>query len=346
MNLSQILNPPGSAAAPLPATNGITHRQGRSSSPSPPSLASATTVLRFDTPLSITTGTNLSRKHSNSVSVAQLEVQSSSPHSNTPNPPAGSNNNKANGGSPGTYQKIKPNETNNGYSTHTFRASAPVQSTKEPTIALSTPGSTTATTAVAPTVAGTSTTATTGGLTGGGAGAGAGSGGVGALGLLAMNHNAPQEMSSSLSTAKKKPRNQAESPSSFQDSFHSSPMEQLDSRAVSGTKKKPTRKGGRISPNQPETESQPLEIRFVMTDKDGQDRQQRTQKQGLSSTLTFQDMQGDDAADQESSLPSPTPDFDRNADGKYVITFRCYYFFNFFPFPGAHRSISFPSVRG
>ncbi|KAG0208102.1 hypothetical protein BGX28_000858 [Mortierella sp. GBA30] len=145
-----------------------------------------------------------------------------------------------------------------------------------------------------------------------------GIGGKGAAGSqLIMRSNTMQVMSSSTSSAKKKARIQATSgamePSSFQDSFQANPLVEPKTAAA---KKKSARKVGDIEPLQ-----HPLEIRFVMTDKDGQDKQ-RSQKQAPPTTQTqpqSQDTQGDTTTDQESQESSPTPDFERNADGK----FRC-----------------------
>ncbi|KAF9355287.1 hypothetical protein BGX26_006767 [Mortierella sp. AD094] len=284
MNLSQILNPPGSSTT----TTSISNRQGRTTSPPPPppSLSSATTVLRFDTPLNGSTGGGTSRKHSSSVSITQLEEQAtSSPYT----PSTGKTTS-------GTYQKIKPNEISNGYSTHTFRANAPIQSSKENSA--STASNNTASPSIAP----------------------AG----GTLCQLVMSHNTPQDMSSSISSAKKKRRNNASSASessSFQDSFQSNPSEQHEAiltTATTITKKKASKK---VNQATQENESQPLEIRFVMTDKDDQDRQ-RNLKQALTSTpkdeSPSQDSPGEDGAN-DSFQSSPTPDFEKNADGK----FRC-----------------------
>ncbi|KAG0012216.1 hypothetical protein BGZ80_000121 [Entomortierella chlamydospora] len=282
MNLSQILNPPGSSTT----TTGISSRQGRTSSTPPPShsLSSGTTVLRFDTPLNGSTGGGTSRKHSSSVSVAQLEEQATYTPSTS----------KTTGG---TYQKIKPNEISNGYSTHTFRANAPIQPSKE--TSTSAASNNTALPSIAP----------------------AG----GTLCQLVMSHNTPQDMSSSMSAGKKKRRNNASNTSEsspFQDSFQSNPSDQHEATATTATtipKKKASKKANQATQ---ENESQPLEIRFVMTDKDDQDRQ-RNQKQALTSTpkdeSPSQDSPGEDGANDFQS--SPTPDFERNADGNGMILF-------------------------
>ncbi|KAF9117191.1 hypothetical protein BGX27_000040 [Mortierella sp. AM989] len=286
MNLSQILNPPGSST-----TSGISNRQSRiSPPPPPPPLASSTTVLRFDNPPNGTTGGSTSRKHSSSVSVSQLEEQATS----LPYNPAAV---KSSGTTSGTYQKIKPNEINNGYSTHTFRANAP---SKE--------NLTMSTVATVTNNASLSSIAPAGGT----------------LCQLVMSHNTPQDMSSSISTAKKKRRNNAASASessAFQDSFQSSPTEQLEViAATTASPKKKASKKANQTPALSETESQPLEIRFVMTDKDDQDKQ-RIQKQASTpkDESPLQDSPGDDGSNQDSFQTSPTPDFERNADGK----FRC-----------------------
>ncbi|KAF9179293.1 hypothetical protein BGZ51_007017 [Haplosporangium sp. Z 767] len=154
--------------------------------------------------------------------------------------------------------------------------------------------------------------------------------GTGISNQLLMNHNTMQFMSTSIPSAKKKPRNQgpgvAES-LSFQDSFQSDPsLEVQDAKAIS-KKKLAARKGP--SSNQPETEpqqlqQQQLEIRFVMSDKDGQEKP-KNQKQSPSSTVQShspsQDTQAEDAADQEPAESSPTPDFEKNADGNGMILF-------------------------
>ncbi|KAF9167613.1 hypothetical protein BGX20_011552 [Mortierella sp. AD010] len=278
MNLSQILNPPGSSST----TTGISGRQGRTSSTPPPphSLSSGTTVLRFDTPLNGSTGGGTSRKHSNSVSVAQLEEQATY----TPS------TNKTTGG---TYQKIKPNEISNGYSTHTFRANAPIQPSKE------TSTSTASNNITLPSIAPAG----------------------GTLCQLVMSHNTPQDMFSSMAAGKKKRRNNASNTSEsspFQDSFQSNPSDQHEATATTATtipKKKASKKANQATQ---ENESQPLEIRFVMTDKDDQDRQ-RNQKQALTSTpkdeSPSQNSPGEDGAND--FQPSPTPDFERNADGNW-----------------------------
>ncbi|KAF8971952.1 hypothetical protein BGZ46_010236, partial [Entomortierella lignicola] len=119
----------------------------------------------------------------------------------------------------------------------------------------------------------------------------------------------------------------------FQDSFQSNPSEQHETTSSTTTtiinttaastpsttiKKKAPKK---INPTQ-ENESLPIEIRFVMSDKDDQDKQ-RSQKQTSVSTpkddSTTQDSPGEDSSNQESFQPSPTPDYEKNADGK----FRC-----------------------
>ncbi len=100
---------------------------------------------------------------------------------------------------------------------------------------------------------------------------------------------------------------------SFQDSFQSSPL--AEPRTTTA-KKKPLKKA-----SDTEIQQHPLEIRFVMTEKDGQGRL-KNRKQPLSpppQTLSpSQDTHGDTAMDQEAQESSPTPDFERNADGKYV----------------------------
>lgn len=105
--------------------------------------------------------------------------------------------------------------------------------------------------------------------------------------------------------------------STFQDSFQSSPS--AESRTTTA-KKKPLKKA-----SDTEIQQHPLEIRFVMTEKDGQGRL-KNRKQPLSpppQTLSPSlDTQGDTAADQEAQESSPTPDFERNADGKYVALVR------------------------
>ncbi|KAG0250435.1 hypothetical protein BG011_008342 [Mortierella polycephala] len=197
-------------------------------------------------------------------------------------------------------------------STATMPTSAPVAVA----VTLAAAAAATATTATATTA--TATTAT------------ASPSGAGTPNQLLMSHNTMQFMSTSIPSAKKKPRNQGSGVAeslSFQDSFQSDPsLEVQDAKAIS-KKKLAARKGP--SSNQPETEpqQQQLEIRFVMSDKDGQEKP-RSQKQGPSSTTQShspsQDTQAEDAADQEPAESSPTPDFEKNADGKYRCSWpRC-----------------------
>ncbi|KAF9896197.1 hypothetical protein BX616_007944, partial [Lobosporangium transversale] len=330
MNLSQILNPPSATTAPIPSANPIPRRHRRTSSP-PPSLTSATTILRFDTPASphvhITgstgpTGTTasdtVSRKHANSISIAQLEEQTSSFPSTS-----GQHNKTNHHGHGGAQQKIRPNEISNRYSTHTFRASIPpslkdkpLSSTSSSDISVTSPAPVHSTiTASSPTTVTTTATAmattasnnTNAALL------------EGSLSELVMSHNTPQDMSSSGSFSKKKARYQGSSTvesSSFQDSFQANHSEIQNIKSEIGTKKKSTKKGGRTSPH---TETDPQPIRFVMSDKEIQDN--KRQKAGSTHNVNVpspsQDSQGEDVADQESSQASPTPDFERNADGKY-----------------------------
>ncbi|KAI1318822.1 hypothetical protein EDD11_005668 [Mortierella claussenii] len=398
MNLSQILNPPGSttstSASPSPPTSAaattaprhIAYRHHPKQAPLPlPSLASATAVLRFETTTAAATSSSpplsfpsQSRKHASSLSVAQLEGQTRSLPS--PARPNGAVSNSSGGSA--ALQKIRPNEVNHGYSTHTFRASAPhppvektsasspvsspVSSptaitsitttsnalmatatitaasafTTTTTMTTTTAANTTASlgsnvitasatsslsTTAAVSVLSTATPSFTTNTTANGTAATSSTGNGVVSAQLAVGRNKALDMSSSGSTVKKNPRNQApgamESSSSFQDSFQTTPREQQESKELTATvKRKPTKKGGRTSPMQPEVDPQPLEIRFVITDKDGQ---QRTQKQNptLSTTnvpLPSQDSQGEDVTDQDSLQPSPTPDFEKNFDGNSV----------------------------
>ncbi|KAG0368220.1 hypothetical protein BC939DRAFT_333221 [Gamsiella multidivaricata] len=318
MNLSQILNPPGASVAPLSESTHVGRGQGRTSSPLPPTaLVSTTTVLRFDTPLNGSPGGTSARKHANSVSVAQLEEQSAH-HPNT-----GKHNSSSTSNSP--HPKIKPNEISNGYSTHTFRANAPVQSvavTKEKAPATFTTDNSAA------------SNGPSGTRTGTGIGAQAAAAGItDTFSQGQKNHNVPQGLSSSTSTAKKRPRSQA-SRSGKTSFLFISPTPSAQQESKNGSLRKvgrPTlmvmdddaQPHGRPSPRLSEDDAQPLEIRFVMTDKDGQDKQ-RTMKPTTPSTpksdSPARDSQGEDSTDQELSS---TPDFERNADGKYVVCYAC-----------------------
>ncbi|KAF9570038.1 hypothetical protein EC968_002300 [Mortierella alpina] len=326
MNLSQILNPPGPTSSPLPPASSHNHRQGRAPSPPPasegttsspplstaPSLASATNVIRLgSTPNG--SSESSSKKHPNPVSVARLEEETMTT-STGGNSMAGTYTNKLNIASSstgGSHQKIKPNETNAVYSTHTFRASGPIQPAKEKTLPV--PITTATATLAFNQSAATKATAAATTATAGGGGAGP-RGGTG--NQLVMRSNTMQPMVSSASAAKKKPRTQGPSAaesSTFQDSFQSSPS--AEPRTTTA-KKKPLKKA-----SDTEIQQHPLEIRFVMTEKDGQGRL-KNRKQPLSpppQTLSpSQDTPGDSAAVQEAQESSPTPDFERNADGKYV----------------------------
>ncbi|KAF9955715.1 hypothetical protein BGZ72_003474 [Mortierella alpina] len=326
MNLSQILNPPGPSSSPLPDPSSHSHRQGRTSSPpsptagttapqppsSTPSLASATNVIRFGSTANGTSGSP-SKKHPSSVSVARLEEETMATST------GGNYTNKMNIASSigGSHQKIKPNETNAVYSTHTFRANGPIQPAKEKTlpVPITTATATLAFTQHAAAAKATATAAAAAAAGGSGAG-GAGSRG-GAGNQLVMRSNTMQPMPSSTSAAKKKPRTQGSSAaesSTFQDSFQSSPS--TEPRTTTA-KKKPVKKA-----SDTEIQQHPLEIRFVMTEKDGQGRL-KNRKQPLSpppqTPSPSQDSPGDTVPDQEAQESSPTPDFERNADGK----FRC-----------------------
>ncbi|KAG0305343.1 hypothetical protein BGZ98_004277 [Dissophora globulifera] len=299
MNLSQILNPPGPAIATLAS--------GRSPSPSLPSLAHATPTAP------------LSRKHSSSVSVARLEDQESATRSSTSNITAVTNTNNTITVPP---QKIKPNEINNGYSTHTFRANPPpLQAAKDLSTPYSYGASFNSNSNITNSIPATSASASAPVTASGTAAPGAGSG---MPGQMVMRYNLSQDIapSSSASTAKKKPRSQIESPFAFHDSFHATPTDQSESKPTSAAlKKKHLQKGSPASSTLPETESQPLEIRFVMTDKDGQDRN-KAQKPASSMSAPHApspplDTQTEDTTVQESS--HGTPHFEKNADGK----FRC-----------------------
>ncbi|KAG0327775.1 hypothetical protein BGZ99_006882 [Dissophora globulifera] len=280
MNLSQILNPPGPAIATLAS--------GRSPSPSLPSLAHATPAAP------------LSRKHSSSVSVARLEDQESATRSSASNITAVTNTNNTITVPP---QKIKPNEINNGYSTHTFRANPPpLQAAKDLSTPYSYGASFNSNSNITNSIPSSSASASAPVTASGTAAPGAGSG---MPGQMIMRYNLSQDIapSSSASTAKKKPRSQNQS----------------ESKPTSAAlKKKHPRKGSPASSTLPETESQPLEIRFVMTDKDGQDRN-KAQKPPSSMSAPHApspplDTQTEDTTVQESS--HGTPHFEKNADGK------------------------------
>lgn len=158
MNLSQILNPPGGSS--VPEGPAPARRQQRTSPGLGSSVTPSTSILRFDAPFfannsntatlsakdkppnahpsstsdsetvsgthQSTAGTTAvssgpSRKHANSVSVSQLHDSTTTSVSVF--------STKPNGLLPG--QKIRPNETNDGYSTSTFRANVRVNPAKE-----------------------------------------------------------------------------------------------------------------------------------------------------------------------------------------------------------------------
>ncbi|KAF9929883.1 hypothetical protein FBU30_001132 [Linnemannia zychae] len=250
------------------------------------------------------TGSSSSRKHANSVSVAQLE-ETSSPSAATP--PQRKANTASTPSHAGSAQKSKSNNNSkgnennqaNGFNSSplTFRAYAPqnqfkdVQFTSSPNPSASTSGSST----------------------------------------LHMNHSTPQDLSAS--TAKKKPRNQGDA-SAYQDSFQA-----VDpSDAKSGSRKTTTKKATGSSPprtgdggdSQHQQQHQPpqKDFKFVVG---GQEKSKTTKPVAFEVLPPFQvkspsqtqspsqDTPGDDSTDQEAPDSSPTPDFERNADGK----FRC-----------------------
>jgi len=95
---------------------------------------------------------------------------------------------------------------------------------------------------------------------------------------------------------------------SFQDSFQTGPVE---------PKKKASKKSG-SSTNGAESEQQQqqrLEIRFVMSDKESQERKHAKHEQPTT-PQPLADTQEEEALDQDVPESSPTPDFERNSDGK------------------------------
>ncbi|GJJ77347.1 hypothetical protein EMPS_09706 [Entomortierella parvispora] len=305
MNLSQILNPPGGSS--VPEEGPVPSRRQQRTSPSPCSSAvPSTSILRFDAPFhanssntttlsakdkssnaplsSILSGevghlstlgitavpSGPSRKHASSVSVCQLHDSTTAPGTA-----------KSNGLLPG--QKIKPNETNDGYSTSTFRANVRVNPAKEKSTLVITQSS-------------LSTNNATAGVTSSGA---------------LLGPNPADTFALTANTAKKKMRQQAGDAASFQDSFQTGPIE---------PKKKASKKSG-VSTNGADSEQQQqqrLEIRFVMSDKESQEKKHAKHEQPSAPQAPL-DTQEDDALDQGVPESSPTPDFERNSDGK----FRC-----------------------
>ncbi|KAG0330162.1 hypothetical protein BG000_011797 [Podila horticola] len=326
MNLSAILNDPGTS---LP-TN---HSRTKSGAVSPsqemhhfdsnhPSLedyydnrsnGNQTNNNSYHPDANNTNNTNYtkgseSRKHASSVSVNQLEQLSalSNGHDNSltgPNldHPMHSHDYHPSESGKG---KIRPNESNNTYSTSTFRA-APrasfannAKTTSPPSSSLSSPVASSSSSpatfhtmspsSLAPTAITTSQTAT-----------------------LSATATGTKESSTNSPIAKKKPRQQQEIVFSSSDLSHDP-----DGRS---TKKKPGRKtSAPISGH-----DDPFEIRFVMTDKDGLDKSKNAKSSVSSSsattpanTSTPQDSQDEDTGDQDTSESSPQPDFERNAEGK------------------------------
>ncbi|KAF9368838.1 hypothetical protein CPB97_004213 [Podila verticillata] len=344
MNLSAILNdPPGTS---LPATN---HSRTKSGAPTSPSHEH-----RFDNPPipddyydhrsnghdsnnntgyhhndanNVNTNTSYSngsesRKHANPVSVNQLEQLSALSNGNE-NSLNGPNHdhpmNQDYHPSESGKGKIRPNESNNTYSTSTFRAaprasfangrttSPPSSSVSSSPVALSSSSSatfhsmTTATTSplssVVPTTAITATQTTT---------------------ASTAKEPSTNSLPSNSPIAKKKPRQQEIVFSS------SDPSHDPDGRS---SKKKP----GRKTSTPTSGHDDPFEIRFVITDKDGLDKSKNAKASASSSLVTTpatvstpQDSQDEDTGDQDTSESSPQPDFERNAEGKYRCSWpRC-----------------------
>ncbi|KAG0277295.1 hypothetical protein BGZ95_006167 [Linnemannia exigua] len=147
-----------------------------------------------------------------------------------------------------------------------------------------------------------------------------------------MNHSTLQDMSTS--TAKKKPRNQASSATgeaaAYQDSFQG--MVTDPSEAKPGPRKTTTKKTTGSSPPraiegdiQHQQQHQQRDFKFVV---EGQDKAKATKpvafevlppfqvKSPAQAQSPSQDTPGEESLDQDAPESSPTPDFERNADGK------------------------------
>ncbi|KAF9362317.1 hypothetical protein BGX34_006405 [Mortierella sp. NVP85] len=319
MNLSHILNPPGSSPDP--------RSQPRVSS-LPPALPAAATVLRLDSP----TGPSLTPRGPRKLASppTSTSLRDNLPPTIDPGAPADT---AAPTHSKSTTGKIKPNQVNNGYCTHTFRASRVPPSPKDTKDKLN--GTTSAGSAAGPS-------------------SGSGTAGAGVISIngsfhMMTKHNTAQEKSSS--TTRKRQRNHEDSPSSSpsqESPSHANLQEDHQKRKQpkqeqpsqqqleDSTKKKP-QKGKQSPTRQAETDpQQPREIRFVMTDVDGRDKQptlkqQQSPETAMTSTTVStsvlnastlshnsqSEKRTTDQGDTSSSQPPSMPDFEKNADGKY-----------------------------
>ncbi|KAF9130065.1 hypothetical protein BGW39_003515 [Mortierella sp. 14UC] len=134
----------------------------------------------------------------------------------------------------------------------------------------------------------------------------------------------------SASTAKKKPRNQASSATGesagYQDSFQSMVTDPSDAKP--GPRKATTKKTTGSSPpraTESDTQQQQRDFKFVV---EGQDKAKSTKpvafevlppfqvKSPAQAQSPSQDTPGEDTLEQDAPESSPTPDFERNADGK------------------------------
>ncbi|KAI8350479.1 hypothetical protein B0O80DRAFT_129813 [Mortierella sp. GBAus27b] len=325
MNLSQILNPP-SSAAPLPSTTTIAARpQDRVSSLPPHSVAASTAVLRLDSLSGTSPGARALKKQTTSVS--KREGLPSAPSADFQEDTAA--HSKLNSG------KIKPNQVNNGYSTHTFRANMlptkdakdkdKVNGTTSTTILMSGAGTT-------PVSSGVGSFLTVAGGT--------------SLQLVTKQHT------SSSSTVRKRQRNQ-EDMSPSHESASSLIQTQADSQeeqkrklqkmqaqqepkiSDASAKKKSSQKTKLSSSTQTETDSQqPREIRFVMTEHTLKTSMDTSTTSSVTATATAPSSSRNTPTPKDSTegildqadppQSPPTPDFEKNADGKYRCSWpRC-----------------------
>ncbi|KAF9302844.1 hypothetical protein BGZ74_004738 [Mortierella antarctica] len=247
-----------------------------------------------------------SRKHASSVSVNQLEQLSALSNGNDslsgPNHDHPMHSDDYHPSESGKG-KIRPNESNNTYSTSTFRAAPRAsfansgKTTSPPSSSLSSP---VALSSSSPAAFHTMTTASSpSSLTPTTAIAATSQTTTAAAGAKEFSTNSP--------IAKKKPRQQQD------------PSHDPDGRS---SKKKPGRKTS--TPTSGQGHDDPFEIRFVITDKDGLDKSKNPKASASSSsattpatTSTPQDSQDEDTGDQDTSESSPQPDFERNAEGNW-----------------------------
>ncbi|KAG0069102.1 hypothetical protein BGZ93_011132 [Podila epicladia] len=261
-----------------------------------------------------------SRKHASSVSVNQLEQLSALSNGNDNSLSGPTHDHAMNSHdyhpSESGKGKIRPNESNNTYSTSTFRAAPRAsfvnsgKTTSPPSSSLSSPitsSSSPATFHTMTTVSSPSSLAPTTAIT--------------VTPQITTAAAGVKESSTNSPIAKKKPRQQQEIVFSSSDPSHDP-----DGRS---SKKKLGRKTS--SPTSGQGHDDPFEIRFVMTDKDGLDKSKNSKASASSSstttpatTSTPQDSQDEDTGDQDTSESSPQPDFERNAEGKYRCSWpRC-----------------------